>query len=195
LSTHLVRLQLDSTSISKLISNWKMFYRLRVKRLETIDGDLSASNIELQDNSLFGWSSCDSLILDSNPKIITHPVNGPTVARLPNSDPKRDLLERCLKFRRDREESNGQLDTKSIIYGSNPSLPSVGMRNACGLPIESSLVLRGLRTITPIENLLIAIYICHVRSIKLYTLHALDSRVRRNKAALCSSTLSTSIFV
>ncbi len=71
------------------MSNRKMFYRLRVKRLETIDGDLGASNIELQDSSLFGWSSCDSLILGSNPKIMTHPVNEPTAARLPNSDPKR----------------------------------------------------------------------------------------------------------
>ncbi len=108
---------------------------------------------------------------------------------------KGDLLEGCLKFRRDREEGNGRLDTESIIYGSNPSLLSVGMRNACGLPIEPSLILRGLRTITPIENLLVAVHICHARSIKLHALHALGSRVRRNKAAPCSSTLPTSISV
>lgn len=108
---------------------------------------------------------------------------------------KDDLLEKCLKFRRDREESNERLNTKSIIYESNSSLLFVEMRNACDLSIEFSLILRDLRTITSIENLLMTVHICHARSIKLHALYALDSRVRRNKAASCLSTLSTSIFV
>lgn len=66
------------------------------------------------------------------------------------------------------------------------------MRNACSLPIEPSLV---LRTITPIEILLVAVHICHARSIEIYALHALGSHVRRNKAAPCSSILPTSISV
>lgn len=93
-STHLVKLQLSSTSIFKLMSNWKMFYRSRVKRLKTINEDLSASNIELQNSSLFNWSSCDSLILNSNSKIMTHSVNESIVVRLSNFDSKRKRKRR-----------------------------------------------------------------------------------------------------
>jgi len=69
------------------------------------------------------------------------------------------------------------------------------MRNACGWPFEPSLVLRGQGTITPIGKLLEAVHVCHARSIKRHALHALDSRVCRNKAAPCSRTLPTSISV
>lgn len=130
---------------------------------------------------------------------MAHPVNGPTAPGcqfpIQSGNEKGDLPEGCLKFRRDREEGSGRLDTESIIYGSNPFLPSVGIRNACGLPVEPSLVLRGLRTMTPIESLLVAVRVCHARSIKLHALHAPGPRVRRNKAAPCSSTLPTSISV
>lgn len=108
---------------------------------------------------------------------------------------KKSFLERCLKFRRDREESNERLNTKSIIYESNSSLSFIEMHNTCDLSIEPSLVLCDLHTITSIENLLMTVHICHACSIKLHALHALDSHVRRNKAASCSSTLSISIFI
>lgn len=108
---------------------------------------------------------------------------------------KDDLLEKCLKFKRDREKSNERLNTKSIIYESNSSLSFVEMRNVYDLSIELSFILRNLRTITSIENLLMIVHICYVHSIKLHALHALNSRVRRNKAVSCSSTLSISIFV
>jgi len=66
------------------------------------------------------------------------------------------------------------------------------MRNARGLPLEFLLV---LRTVTPIQNLLVTVHVCHARSIILDALHTLGSRVCRNKAAPCSSTLPTSISV
>jgi len=69
------------------------------------------------------------------------------------------------------------------------------MRNTYRLPVKPSLILRGLRTITLIENLLVAIRVYYTRSIKLHVLYTLGSRVRRNKATPCSSTLPISISV